>query len=351
MHCRRFLTPLSRREMLLHCANGFGARTGRAVQDDGRAAESADKDPLAPKKPALRREGQERHLSLHGRRPVAGRYLRPQTTPGQGTRKADSVQGRADAVQQHRHICRPVEIQAGWSERHPVSDLFPHVAECVDDLAIVRSMTSNFSEHTNANSSSTTGSGSRDGRASVVGHLWPRQRVPRPAGLHRSRQRHDPAWRPRLLQQRLSPRGPIRAPSSSAGTLWPTSPRGRRKRSGTSWAAPQARSSGVTRRMGHVDGSNRPSPITSWLFGCKPPCRNWDIRQEEATKKLYGFDDRQDPRFRPAVPAGPADGGDGVRFVELFARTRHDRWDQHSNLKLRPRRQRPRRGSSRSRHC
>src|SRR5262249_44029809 len=33
----------------------------------------------------------------------------------------------------------------------PVSDLFPHVGECADDLAVIRSMVSNFSEHTNAN--------------------------------------------------------------------------------------------------------------------------------------------------------------------------------------------------------
>ncbi|MCH7726882.1 MAG: DUF1501 domain-containing protein, partial [Planctomycetes bacterium] len=33
----------------------------------------------------------------------------------------------------------------------PVSDLFPNVAKHVDDLAVIRSMTSNFSEHTNAN--------------------------------------------------------------------------------------------------------------------------------------------------------------------------------------------------------
>lgn len=33
----------------------------------------------------------------------------------------------------------------------PVSELFPHIARHVDDLAVVRSMTSNFSEHTNAN--------------------------------------------------------------------------------------------------------------------------------------------------------------------------------------------------------
>src|SRR5207244_6026176 len=29
----------------------------------------------------------------------------------------------------------------------PVSELFPQVAQCVDDLCVIRSMTSNFSEH------------------------------------------------------------------------------------------------------------------------------------------------------------------------------------------------------------
>jgi hypothetical protein len=48
----------------------------------------------------------------------------------------------------------------------PVSELFPHVAGCVDDLAIVRSMTSNFSEHTAANYFLHTGSG-QQGRPSM----------------------------------------------------------------------------------------------------------------------------------------------------------------------------------------
>ncbi|HUY32677.1 MAG TPA: DUF1501 domain-containing protein [Pirellulales bacterium] len=41
----------------------------------------------------------------------------------------------------------------------PVSDLFPHTAQCVDDLCVVRSMVSRFSEHTNANYFLHTGSG------------------------------------------------------------------------------------------------------------------------------------------------------------------------------------------------
>jgi hypothetical protein len=33
----------------------------------------------------------------------------------------------------------------------PVSDLFPRIGQCADDLAVIRSMTSEFSEHTSAN--------------------------------------------------------------------------------------------------------------------------------------------------------------------------------------------------------
>ena len=41
----------------------------------------------------------------------------------------------------------------------PVSDLFPHVATCVDELAVIRSMVSEFPEHTFANYFLHTGSG------------------------------------------------------------------------------------------------------------------------------------------------------------------------------------------------
>ena len=33
----------------------------------------------------------------------------------------------------------------------PVSELFPHLSGCVDDMCFIRSMVSEFSEHTNAN--------------------------------------------------------------------------------------------------------------------------------------------------------------------------------------------------------
>ena len=41
----------------------------------------------------------------------------------------------------------------------PVSELFPHLAKCIDDIAVVRSMVSKFPEHTSANYFLHTGSG------------------------------------------------------------------------------------------------------------------------------------------------------------------------------------------------
>jgi hypothetical protein len=63
-------------------------------------------------------------------------------------------------------------MKSHWSFRQygqsgiPVSELFPHVAQCVDDIAVVRSMTSEFSEHAAANYFLHTGAGTQ-GRPSM----------------------------------------------------------------------------------------------------------------------------------------------------------------------------------------
>jgi hypothetical protein len=56
-------------------------------------------------------------------------------------------------------------LKSPWSFRQYgesgiwVSDLFPHIATCVDDIAVIRSMVSDFPEHTNANYFLHTGHG------------------------------------------------------------------------------------------------------------------------------------------------------------------------------------------------
>ena len=60
----------------------------------------------------------------------------------------------------------PWKFQPYGQSGIPVSELFPHVAACIDDVAIVRSMTSDFSEHTAANYFLHTGNG-QQGRPSM----------------------------------------------------------------------------------------------------------------------------------------------------------------------------------------
>ena len=48
-------------------------------------------------------------------------------------------------------LASPWKFAPGGESGIPVSDLFPHVREMADELCVVRSMTSEFSEHTNAN--------------------------------------------------------------------------------------------------------------------------------------------------------------------------------------------------------
>src|SRR5262249_24988775 len=62
-------------------------------------------------------------------------------------------------------------LKSPWAFRNygecglPVSDLFPHIGSCADELAVVRSMVSPFSEHTFANYLLHTGNG-QQGRPS-----------------------------------------------------------------------------------------------------------------------------------------------------------------------------------------
>src|SRR5436305_777965 len=153
MHCRRFLpAPLSRRDMLLRCANGFGAVALASLLGDPAYGATPGKDPLAPKAP---------HYPAKAKSVI---FLFMDGGPSQ----VDTFDPKPRLAKEHgQPIKMKVEptqfnnvgtvMQSPWKFRHygqsgiPVSDLFPNVARCVDDLAVVRSMVSNFSVHTNAN--------------------------------------------------------------------------------------------------------------------------------------------------------------------------------------------------------
>lgn len=171
-HCRNFLqTNGSRRDMLQKSAIGFGATALAALcgteQMCGTANADIGSDPFASKKT---------HFGAKARS-VIFLYM------DGGVSQVDSFDPKPELDKQNgkpfptkteptqfnnigNTLASPWKFKQYGQCGTPVSDLFPNIAEHVDDMAVVRSMVSNFPEHTNANYFLHTGHG-QQGRPSM----------------------------------------------------------------------------------------------------------------------------------------------------------------------------------------
>src|SRR5436190_22386410 len=162
--------PRSRRELLLRSANGFGAAALAALlAQDGRGepGRSPEAGPFAPKKPHfvpkaksvifLFMDGGPSQVDTFDPKPLLEKYhgkpFPAKVEPTQFNNVGNT-------------LASPWKFQKYGACGLSVSDLFPHVGRCADDLAVVRSMVANFSEHTNANYFFHTGNG-QQGRPSM----------------------------------------------------------------------------------------------------------------------------------------------------------------------------------------
>ena len=141
--------PCSRRDMLSRCAAGFGSVALAGLLADRGFAGMLDGSLPSPHHPARARsviflymDGGPSQVDTFDPKPRLSR-LNGQPFPMEMARTQFNDNGAVLAspwkFKQHGHC-------GAW-----VSELFPHTATCVDELCIVRSMTSEFSEHTNAN--------------------------------------------------------------------------------------------------------------------------------------------------------------------------------------------------------
>ncbi len=176
MHCRRFIElGLTRRDMLLRSGAGFGSLALAALFRSPAfgALHRRHAQPSQDPKPARRARTRWRpSLRIFRRRRGASSSCSWTAGRRRWTRSTPSLVSTASTASRSRS--RPTRRSSTtsarccgcpWKFRNygesgiPVSDLFPHVGQCVDDLAIIRSMVSNFSEHTTANYFMHTGSG------------------------------------------------------------------------------------------------------------------------------------------------------------------------------------------------
>lgn len=151
--------PLSRREMLKQCANGFGAVALSALLADKAYGATPGSESLAGLPNYRARAKNVIFLYMDGGVSQVDSFdPKPRLTQDNG--KPFSMTMEPTQFDNNGStLGSPWEFKQYGQAGTPVSELFPYVGACVDDLAIVRSMVSNFSEHNQANYFLHTGHG------------------------------------------------------------------------------------------------------------------------------------------------------------------------------------------------
>lgn len=159
-NCRPHVSPapLTRRDMLRRCANGFGAVALSALMGDRAFASIGSEGTTGlPHYPAKAKNVIFLYMD-GGVSQVDSFDPKPRLTKENGQPFAMTMEP-TQFDNNGSTLGSPWAFKQYGQSGAPVSELFPYVAECVDDLAIVRSMVSNFSEHNQANYFLHTGHG------------------------------------------------------------------------------------------------------------------------------------------------------------------------------------------------
>lgn len=346
-HCNHYLpTPLNRREMLSKCANGFGGLALLALMGDkafGKTITSA-----APLSPMLPRSP---HFAAKATSVI---FLYMDGGPSQVDTFDPKPQLTKENGQPFKMKMEPTQFNSNgntlgslWQFQQygqsgiPVSSLFPYVAQCVDDLAIIRSMTSNFSEHTNANYFLHTGSGLQ-GRPSMgawagYGLGSESQNLPGfvvlngglvpPGGLDN----FNSGFLPASFQGSI-----FKASGQAVANVTPSEASANLQKN--KLALLQKLDAGVLDRLGKVDALE--SAIANYELAARMQLEVPDLmdiaKETAATKELYGLNAKieQTRTFGTQCLVARRLVERGVRFIELTCPAGGgDRWDQHGDLK------------------
>ena len=143
------MVPLSRRRMLRQCSNGFGmiALAGllaeaRSASGELSGARGPDFPPRAKNVIFCFMSGGVSHVDSFDPKPRLARdHGKPMPMPIERTQFDNNGNLMAS----------PWAFRPYGRSGIAVSDLFPNIGGCVDDLAVVRSMTAKFSEHAQGN--------------------------------------------------------------------------------------------------------------------------------------------------------------------------------------------------------
>ena len=352
-HCGRYRPPaLSRREMLRTSGCGFGAVAAAALlaRDTALLAREVARPGMAGVLPALHHPGKATSvifLYMDGGVSQVDSFD-PKPALEQYAGKDPHTLFKVDATQFNNVgtvLPSPWKFQPYGKSGIPVSELFPHMGSVVDELAVIRSMTSEFPEHTNANYFLHTGSGLQ-GRPSMgawttyglgsendelPGYMVINGGLIPPGGLDNFTNGFLPAtYQGSIIKPNAAGLANVKPQEKSAGQqrskldLARRLDRGFAERVAAGGSAPDALESAISNQeLAYRMQTEVPDLL--------------DLSGESAdTKRAYGLEAEYKPTqiFGTECLLARRMVERGVRFVELTCPSINaDRWDQH--LKLR----------------
>ncbi len=239
----------------------------------------------------------------------------------------------------NRILASPYTFQQHGQSGAWVSEIFPRLAECVDDMTFIHSMVADHSEHTAANYFMHSGSGfqGRPGLGAWVnyglgsesenlpGYVVLESGLIPPGGLDLFNSGFLPAaYQATLFRQGEQP----------VADLTPRETTAARQRGKLDLLRDLNR--GVAARFG--DSSAVEATIANYELAFRMQSAVPDLldftQETPATRALYGIDDPDTAEFGRECLIARRLVERGVRFVECLSPFRRglDRWDQHTNL-------------------
>ena len=342
MGCNNFMSrPLTRREMLGRCAGGFGSVALSSLLADpvyGKA-----KSPFAPKNTHHNPKAKS-VIFLYmdgGVSQVDSFDYKPRLEKDHGKPFSAKINPtQFDNI--GKTLKSPWDFKQYGQSGLNVSDLFPYVGEMADDLCVVRSMTSKFSEHNSANFFLHTGFGVQ-GRPSMgawMSYGLGAEATDLPGFV--------------VLNGGLIPSGGWDnfgngfLPASHQATVFKTGKepladiRPRESREGVQKSKLDLLNKldqGVLDRLGRVDEIE--SAIANYEMAYRMQAAVPELinikGETDGTQKLYGLDSKYEPTrtFGMQCLIARRLVEKGVRFIELTCPriSGNDRWDAHGGLK------------------
>ncbi|MGC4038890.1 MAG: DUF1501 domain-containing protein [Chitinophagaceae bacterium] len=342
--------PVSRREMLALCKCGFGSLAylslfGSIVSSCSQAEKSGSLlDQLSKSPNFIPRAKNIIFLYMDGGVSQVDSFdPKPRLALENGEDPAKKF--KVDATQFNnvgKILKSPWSFKKYGESGMDVSELFPHIATCVDDLALIRSMKSNFPEHTNANYFLHTGSGLQ-GRPSMgswvtyglgsenknlPGYVVLDGGLIPPGGLDNFKNGFLPAsYQASILKAGIEPVANIRPADTMKGLQE------------EKLAFARQMDNSLLGKLGHEDAIESAianNELAYKMQSSVPELTNFSS-ESEATKKLYGLysDDPHTRNYGSQCLMARRLVERGIRFIELTCPpAAGDRWDQHSNLKV-----------------